>query len=92
VGKRLLDKTVGKLSSRGISDISNGPLPLRQNSTDILARLPLQPVSLTQKSKDILARLLAEDSSVNVNNLLSGGTIKIQDLIRRLNGGGLTLV
>jgi len=56
-------------------------------SKDILARLPLQPVSLTQKSKDIIARLLADDSGVNINNLLSGGAIKIQDLVRRLNGG-----
>jgi len=43
--------------------------------------------SLTQKSKDTLARFLAEDSSVNKNNLLSGGAIRIQDLVRRLNGG-----
>ena len=81
-GKRLLGKAVARLSWKGKSDISNGPTPLTQKSKEILARLPLQQVSLTQKSKDILARLLAEDSSVNINNLLSGGAIKIQDLVR----------
>ena len=91
-GKRLLDKAVAKRSSKEKSDISNGPMPLTQKSKEILARLPVQQVSLTQKSKDILARLLAEDSGVNINNLPSGGAIKIQDLVRRLNGGGLKLV
>jgi|SRR6218665_1536730 len=90
--KRLLDKAAAKLSSKGKSDISNAPRPLTQKSKEISARLPVQPVSLTQKSKDILARLLAEDAGVNINNLLSGGAIKIHDLVRRLNGGGLKLV
>src|SRR6218665_923454 len=70
-GKRLLDKAVARLSSKGKSEIYNGPM------------------QLTQKSKEILARLLEEDSRVNINNLLYGEAIKIQDLFRRLNGGGL---
>src|SRR6218665_3838662 len=56
------------------------------------ARLPVKQVSLTPKSKDVLARLLAEDSSANINNLLSCGAINIQDLVRLLNGGGLKRV
>src|SRR6218665_942967 len=48
---------------------------------------------ITQKSKEILASLIDDD--VNMKNLLSESSgvkaIAMQDLVRRLNGGGLKI-
>ena len=48
---------------------------------------------ITQQSKEILASLIDDD--VNINNLLANGSgiraIAIQDLVRRLIGGGLKI-
>src|SRR6218665_2681481 len=60
---------------------------------------------LTQKSKDVLIRLINDgarldnNNNININNVMMGhgvnppattkNAIRIQDLVRRLNGGGL---
>src|SRR6218665_3416905 len=63
---------------------------------------------LTQKSKDVLTRLINDGARLdnnnnnNINNVMMGhgvnppattkNAIRIQDLVRRLNGGGLKVV
>jgi len=48
---------------------------------------------LTQKSQQDLARLISEEPTTNINNLmLRGQGIRIQDLVKKLNGSGMKVV
>src|SRR6218665_1648561 len=69
---------------------------------------PTAPMTvLTQESKDVLTRLIndgarLDNNNNNINNVMMGhgvnapvtakNAIRIQDLVRRLNGGGLKVV
>lgn len=80
-GKRLIDKAAAKIMK------------------------PTAPTTvLTQESKDVLTRLIndgarLDNNNNNINNVMMGhgvnppvttkNAIRIQDLVRRLNGGGL---
>ena len=50
---------------------------------------------ITQKSKDTLAALMnmgADSTTTNINNLLAGSSVRIQDLVKKLSSGaGLRL-
>ncbi len=83
-GKRLIDKAAAKIMK------------------------PTAPTTvLTQESKDVLTRLIndgarLDNNNNNINNVMMGhgvnppvttkNAIRIQDLVRRLNGGGLKVV
>ena len=81
-GKRLIDKAAAKIMK------------------------PTAPTTvLTQESKDVLTRLInagARLDNNNINKVMMGygvnppvttkSAIRIQDLVRRLNGGGLKVV
>src|SRR6218665_1073619 len=56
------------------------------------AAVEMFPPKISQNSKDMLASLIDDD----INNLLASGSgmskaIAIQDLVRRLNGGGMKI-
>jgi hypothetical protein len=100
-GKRLVDKAVAKIMSpknlpttspaatQALSALSPFQHPQMQSS-----------IPLTQESKNVLNSLIndrALSKSTNINNLMMGhgmnsnakSAIRIQDLVRRLNGAGL---
>ena len=89
VGKRLVDKAAAKILA-----------PKKQPAIPAVTALAIDPpktTPLTQNSKDVLTKLINDGE--NINNILMGGgnprpsrhtpAISIQDLVRRLNGGGM---
>ena len=83
--------SIAKQAGKHVADkILTKPLPVSQ-----LAQAPqLSPASqlaMTQKARDDLAKLLA-NSEVNINNLVQGNGIAIQDLVKRLNGSGIKII
>lgn len=78
IGKKALD--VGKTAA----------IDAGKRLVDKAALLLTPKPEISQKSKHMLASLI--DDGDNINNLLSGGSvIKIQDLVRRLNGAGMKI-
>ena len=98
IGKKALD--VGKTMA-----IDTGKRLIDKAAAKIME--PTAPTTvLTQESKDVLTRLMNDgariDNNNNINNVMMGhgvnppvttkNAIRIQDLVRRLNGGGLKVV
>lgn len=86
-GKRLIDTTSAKLLTPKNAEIIKQLTGLEPNT----------PV-ITQKSKDILTGLInsgASGASANISKILMGqginNAIRIQDLVKQMNGGGLRL-
>lgn len=89
-GKKLIDRTSKKV--------------LTPRNAEVIKKLtglePNTPV-ITQKSKDILTSLInsgAAEASTNINNVMMGqgvsnpkAAIRIEDLVRQMNGSGLRL-
>jgi len=102
-GKRLVDKAVAKIMSpRNLPTTS--PAVTAQFATQALLPFQHPQIQsgipLTQESKNVLNSLIndrALSKSTNINNLMMGhgmnsnakSAIRIQDLVRRLNGAGL---
>lgn len=90
-GKQLIDRTSKKvLSPKNVEMINN------------LAGLEPNAPVITQKSRDILTNLInsgATEATTNINKLMMGQGIKstaknavrIEDLVRQMNGAGLRL-
>src|SRR6218665_3649881 len=99
IGKKALD--VGKTVA-----IDAGKRLIDQAAAKIMK--PTAPTTLlTQQSKDVLNRLINDGANTmnnnnNINNVMMGhgvnapvttkNAIRIQDLVRQLNGGGLKVV
>lgn len=88
--KRLLTSNAAKqIASTAVKEIGG---VAKDKAIDVGKRLlnkilPKAPVQqpITQETKVILARLLGS------NPQMTGGAIRIQDLVKRLNGGGLKM-
>ena len=91
IGLKAIDvgKDVAIAKAKALIDKAATPV-LTQQSKDILESLTSPQPVLTQQSKAILESLTAPQPS-NITNLLEGSAISIQDLARKLNGGGLKL-
>src|SRR6218665_3018313 len=98
IGKKALD--VGKIVA-----IDAGKRLIDKAAVKVMK--PTAPTTvLTQESKDVLIRLINDgarlDNNNNINNVMMGhgvnppvttkSAIRNQDLVRRLNGGGLKVV
>src|ERR1700733_14968802 len=105
VGKRLVDKAVAKFlppksetislpKSETISLPKSEPISFLKSETIGFPKSELISLPITQETKAVLSRLI-NDNRDNINNLMMGhglNAIRIQDLVRRLNGGGLKVV
>ena len=103
-GKRLVDKAVAKIMSPKNLPTTNLPTTTAQFATQALLPFQhpqmQSGIPLTQESKNVLNSLINDRAllkSTNINNLMMGhgmnsnakSAIRIQDLVRRLNGAGL---
>ena len=93
IGKKAIDvgKTVATDAEKQLVDKASEKIftPKNQENITKLTGLKAQSEGITQKSKDILDRII-NHGATNINNILAGsGAIKIEDLVRRLNGGGM---
>lgn len=96
VGKKAIEagKTVAK--EIGLKAIDVGKDVAIAKAKALIDRVAVaKNQEITQKSKDTLAALVnmgAEPTTANINNILAGSGIRIQDLVKKLNSGaGLRL-
>jgi hypothetical protein len=89
--KRLLTSNAAKqIASTAVKEIGS---VAKDKAIDVGKRLlnkvltpaPVRQEPITQETKVILARLLDRNPG------MTGGAIRIQDLVKRLNGGGLKM-
>ena len=85
IGKKAID--VGKTTA-----IDAGKRLVQKAAVKLLDAPKKQ---VTQETRDILARyssIGANPESANINNLMMGNGISIQDLVRKRNGAGMKVV
>jgi len=82
--------SIAKQAGKHVADRILTPAPQAVPSPQLVPApqsVPSVPV-MTQKAKDDLTKLIASND-ININNLMQGNGIAIQDLVRRLNGSGI---
>ena len=85
--KRLLTSNAAKrIASTAVHEIGGVAKDVGKRLLNkILTPTPVRQQPITEETKVILARLL------HSNPEITGGAIRIQDLVKRLNGGGLKI-
>jgi len=96
-GKRLIDKTFKKVLTPNNAEVTpnNSQTVIEQHANQFAKQLTGLEPNLTQRSKDILASLINSNTeATNINKLMMGNgnsAIRIEDLVRKMNGSGLRL-
>ena len=76
--------SIAKQAGKHVADKILTPAPQLVPAPQSVPSVPV----MTQKAKDDLTKLIASND-ININNLMQGNGIAIQDLVRRLNGSGI---